>query len=91
MALERDISICINNLINGKFSDSLLGIIDLDDIKNINDTWGHDAGDLLLANFSEAIKASSRPEDKIYRIGGDEFALILNSANKDQIKFIQNG
>lgn len=88
-AFERDISNCINNLINGKFSDSLLGIIDLDDMKNINDTWGHDAGDLLLANFAEAIKASSRPEDKIYRIGGDEFALILNSAGKDQIKFIQ--
>ena len=87
-AFDRDVEICIGYLAQKKFTDTLLGIIDLDGMKEVNDTQGHDAGDLLLQTFAKAIVACNRPEDKIYRIGGDEFSLILNGAGFAQIDAI---
>lgn len=53
--------------------------IDLDRFKNINDTFGHEFGDLLLRDFSEKISENLRSIDTISRQGGDEFTLILNN------------
>jgi len=52
-------------------------MLDLDDFKNVNDALGHQAGDLLLAEISRAIEAAGRDTDRVFRYGGDEFALIL--------------
>ncbi len=56
-----------------------LGIIlcDVDGLKLINDTLGHDAGDSLLLAATQAIRESFREKDVIARIGGDEFAVLL--------------
>lgn len=54
----------------------LLFMIDLDRFKEINDTYGHNAGDELLAQAGARIKAVSRSTDVVARIGGDEFALL---------------
>lgn len=51
--------------------------LDLDHFKNINDTLGHDAGDLLLVQASERLKGALRNADLIARLGGDEFAIVL--------------
>ena len=51
--------------------------LDLDHFKNINDTLGHDAGDLLLVQASERLKGALRNADLIARLGGDEFAVVL--------------
>jgi diguanylate cyclase (GGDEF)-like protein/excisionase family DNA binding protein len=52
-------------------------MLDLDDFKEVNDALGHQAGDLLLAEISRAIEAAGRESDRVFRYGGDEFALIL--------------
>lgn len=51
--------------------------LDLDDFKEINDTLGHDVGDLLLKAVSKRLKKEVREVDTVARMGGDEFTLIL--------------
>jgi diguanylate cyclase (GGDEF)-like protein len=51
--------------------------IDLDRFKRINDTWGHQTGDLFLTQISERLRASLRPDETIARIGGDEFTVLI--------------
>lgn len=55
--------------------------MDIDKFKNINDTYGHDFGDLLLQHVANRIQKNIRKEDFVARMGGDEFALILSEIN----------
>lgn len=50
---------------------------DLDHFKSINDTWGHDAGDLVLKSFSQTASSVLRDVDVLFRVGGEEFLAIL--------------
>jgi diguanylate cyclase (GGDEF)-like protein len=52
--------------------------LDLDGFKNINDTFGHDTGDLLLKEVSARIKSCVRNEDFVARMGGDEFVVLVS-------------
>lgn len=52
-------------------------IADMDRLKEVNDSLGHQAGDNLIRRAAEALKAGFRAEDVIARIGGDEFAVIM--------------
>jgi diguanylate cyclase (GGDEF)-like protein len=54
-----------------------VGIIDLDHFKDINDTLGHQSGDLLLTKLARRVSANMRPGDTVARLGGDEFGLVL--------------
>jgi diguanylate cyclase (GGDEF)-like protein/PAS domain S-box-containing protein len=53
--------------------------MDLDGFKQINDTLGHDAGDLLLKGVAQRIKKTIRESDSMARVGGDEFILVLDN------------
>ncbi len=54
-----------------------LMVLDIDHFKNINDTYGHSAGDAVLQSVAEHMKRSLRSMDTAARIGGEEFAIIL--------------
>ena len=61
-------------------------MFDLDHLKEINDTYGHSAGDEVLRNVSQAIKTKIRMGDIACRYGGDEFTLILTDATMDNAR-----
>lgn len=53
--------------------------LDLDDFKEVNDNYGHDIGDLLLKLVSQRLKNAVRAGDKVSRMGGDEFTILLTN------------
>jgi diguanylate cyclase (GGDEF)-like protein/PAS domain S-box-containing protein len=53
--------------------------MDLNDFKNVNDRWGHDVGDLVLATLGARIQDTLRAGDSAARLGGDEFAIVIPS------------
>jgi diguanylate cyclase len=56
--------------------------LDLDGFKRVNDSWGHDEGDLVLRKTSERIAYTIRQSDQAFRIGGDEFVVILTDVRE---------
>jgi diguanylate cyclase (GGDEF)-like protein len=60
-----------------------LVLIDLDDFKAINDTFGHETGDRVLQAVADRVRASVRPQDLVVRLGGDEFAVLLSGADEE--------
>jgi len=56
--------------------------IDVNDLKLVNDNFGHQEGDKLLQQVSDILQQSIRKNDKVVRLGGDEFLLILPQSNK---------
>lgn len=65
---------------------SCVAIMDLDDFKFCNDTYGHHAGDLALEAAANAIRACVRDNDVLIRFGGDEFLLILANMPEKTLK-----
>lgn len=58
-----------------------VAIVDIDDFKNVNDRFGHQAGDKALKMVATVLAANERVEDIVARLGGDEFVLVLNHAD----------
>ena len=60
-----------------------LVMIDLDRFKEVNDQYGHGAGDSVLISTSECLHAQMRPYDRLYRYGGEEFVLSMPNTTVD--------
>ena len=63
-------------------------IADLDHFKNINDTYGHEAGDIVLKRVAEILKSSSRKSEICGRIGGEEFLLSLSHTTGENVRLV---
>lgn len=61
-------------------------LLDLDQFKQINDNYGHPAGDQVLLEFARHLSGPLRQSDEAFRIGGDEFALICPECNREEIE-----
>jgi diguanylate cyclase (GGDEF)-like protein len=61
---------------------------DVDNLKGVNDSLGHDKGDQLLINVAELFTTVFRTEDIVARLGGDEFAVLLPDTNLPSLKRI---
>jgi diguanylate cyclase (GGDEF)-like protein len=75
-----------NSLRSGK--PLALVMLDMDDLKVINDRAGHKAGDRALVDFASALKDSSRSSDFVCRYGGDEFSLLLPNSTIDGTELV---
>ena len=62
--------------------DMTLAMIDIDKFKAINDTYGHQAGDMVIIDTAKKIKESLRESDIAFRYGGEEFMIILPGSNE---------
>jgi len=75
--------------------DFMVVYADVDGLKKINDTYGHDEGDIIIKGCSKVLKETFRGKDAIGRIGGDEFVIALESSHikglqkKLQLRFEQ--
>jgi two-component system cell cycle response regulator len=67
----------------GAGAPQVLGLFDLDGFKLYNDTFGHPAGDALLARLSARLRAAAAPAGVAYRIGGDEFCVLVAAEEAD--------
>jgi diguanylate cyclase (GGDEF)-like protein len=60
-------------------------IFDIDFFKKINDNYGHDVGDRVLVEIVKIVKTQIRKIDSLYRIGGEEFAILAPATNREQV------
>jgi len=67
-----------------------LMVLDVDKFKGINDTYGHDVGDVVLQHVAALLKGSFRASDYVIRLGGDEFTVIMTNFPSGDVERITN-
>jgi diguanylate cyclase (GGDEF)-like protein len=72
----------VRNALRAQEGTIALLMIDLDNFKQVNDTCGHDAGDALLKSVAQRIRSAVRKEDSAFRLGGDEFTVLMRHADE---------
>ncbi len=74
--MQRIMEICLGQFERKHIENFSFLMIDIDHFKKVNDTWGHQAGDHILAEMAEVMMANKRKEDEIGRYGGEEFYAV---------------
>ncbi|MFN0314238.1 MAG: GGDEF domain-containing protein [Burkholderiales bacterium] len=67
-----------------------VAVLDLDNFKRLNDTYGHQAGDAALIHLTKVVRRTVRPTDVLARYGGEEFVILLGDANPEQAQIAMN-
>lgn len=80
----------VTKLLEDNLTPFALILLDIDNFKTINDTHGHDVGDEVLSQLITALNEKMRSVDKIFRIGGDEFAIIMNRITLEQANRVKS-
>ncbi|WP_220778082.1 EAL domain-containing protein, partial [Shewanella hafniensis] len=75
-----NLQVTLSNLVNREIAHALM-VLDLDNFKRINDSLGHQIGDMLLKLVAARIKSLLPKSTSIYRLGGDEFAIVLDKCS----------
>lgn len=65
-------------------------LVDIDNFKSINDTWGHGVGDRVIVAIARTMSAILRPSDIVCRLGGDEFIILLPNATPNGLEIVGN-
>ena len=86
-AFEQALERIVERVRRGGHQGALL-VVDVDLLKRINDGLGHLAGDALLIGVAGALRTATRPRDVVARVGGDEFAIVLEDVRTQQISQI---
>ena len=73
------------NEVIGTYASVTVIMLDLNNLKQINDFYGHSAGDALLCNLANCLKQSFSEVGKVYRIGGDEFVVLIMNNTRDKV------
>ena len=84
-AMNEELKIAVSSKRRHGRSSGVLAM-DLDHFKQINDLYGHQAGDQVLIDFVKLIKACSRQEDRLFRFGGEEFLLLLPDTDMEGLE-----
>jgi two-component system, cell cycle response regulator len=61
-----------------------VALVDLDNFKAVNDTYGHEIGDRVLTRVAQVLVGAARAEDAVVRLGGDEFVIVMAGADRDR-------
>lgn len=85
--LNQELAIALANAKRSKSSYGLI-MLDLDHFKEINDAYGHDAGDKVLVALTGIIDATTRRSDRLFRFGGEEFVLLLPSVSLKGLQLV---
>jgi diguanylate cyclase (GGDEF)-like protein len=78
----------VANALARRTGNAVVIYIDLDDFKPVNDTYGHEAGDALLCEVADRLRASLRAADTPARLGGDEFAVLLVDISPADVRVV---
>lgn len=74
--MERELEIAVKSFSRDHKTYGL-AIFDLDHFKRVNDKYGHEEGDNVLLHFAEIVRSNSRKMDRFFRMGGEEFFLLI--------------
>lgn len=87
-ALSTNLENICSNKKSFKSNRTHLVILDIDDFKMVNDTYGHVTGDKILIFISNIIKKTLKNHSKVFRFGGEEFVILFNDISYDETKAI---
>ena len=85
---EKDVEIEVDFCVKSDNKCAVM-LVDLDDFSNVNQALGHEYGDMLLRAIAHALNGISELEGKVYRVGGDEFVVIVDHTIYDKLVYVE--